>query len=130
MEFSALIDQIKNRHDFEAFILGYGRLSLDPSYLGAFFDTKNDKARGWNMSGYHNETFDQLAARADKELDPVVRREIILEMQRIIIEDVPYLPLYVPDLIEAVRTDRFDGWVSMLDGIGNRWSFNEIRPVE
>ncbi len=130
MEFSALIDQIKNRHDFDAFILGYGRLSLDPSYLGAFFDAKNDKARGWNMSGYHNETFDQLAARAEKEMDPVVRREIILEMQRIIIEDVPYLPLYVPDLIEAVRTDRFDGWVSMLDGIGNRWSFNEIRPVE
>ncbi len=128
MEFSSLINQIKNRHKFDAFILGYGRLSLDPAYLGSFFSSSNDKPRGWNMSGYRNEAFDQLAKSADTEIDSAARRQIIFEMQKMIIDDVPYIPLYVPSLIEAVRTDRFQGWVPMLDGIGNRWSFNEIKP--
>lgn len=127
MEFSSLIDQIKKRREFDAFILGYGRLSLDPAYLGAFFSSGNDKPRGWNMSGYHNEAFDKLAKKAKTEMDDAARRQIILEMQKIVMEDVPYIPLYVPNLIEAVRTDRFEGWVPMLDGIGNRWSFNEIK---
>lgn len=128
MEFSSLIDQIKNRREFDAFILGYGRLSLDPAYLGSFFSSINDKPRGWNMGGYHNDHFDRLATSADTEMEFTARRQIILEMQKIIIDDVPYIPLYVPNLIEAVRTDRFQGWVPMLDGIGNRWSFNEIKP--
>jgi hypothetical protein len=37
--------------------------------------------------------------------------------------DLPYLPLYNPNLIEAVRGDKFTGWVEMLEGIGNLWSF-------
>jgi ABC-type transport system substrate-binding protein len=80
------------------------------------------------MGGYHNDHFDHLATSADTEMEFTARRQIILEMQKIIIDDVPYIPLYVPNLIEAVRTDRFQGWVPMLDGIGNRWSFNEIKP--
>lgn len=129
MEFSSLISQIKTRHDFDAFILGYGRLSLDPAYLGAFFSSDNDKPRGWNMGGYRNATFDRLAQQSDTEMDGAARRRIIMKMQTIIMDDVPYIPLYVPSLIEAVRTDRFQGWVPMLDGIGNRWSFNEVKPT-
>jgi hypothetical protein len=32
-------------------------------------------------------------------------------------------------MIEAVRTDRFSGWVQMLEGIGNIWSFCQLAPV-
>jgi hypothetical protein len=42
--------------------------------------------------------------------------------------DVPYIPLYTPDLIEAVRKDKFSGWVETLEGIGNLWSFCELKP--
>lgn len=130
MEFGSLISQVKNRREFDAFVLGYGRLSLDPGYLGSFFNSKDDKPRGWNMGGYRNDAFDRLANRADTEMDYAARRQIILEMQEILMDDVPYIPLYVPNLIEAVRTDHFQGWVPMLDGIGNRWSFNEIKPAQ
>jgi ABC-type transport system substrate-binding protein len=129
MEFSALIDQIKNRRDFDAFILGYGRLSIDPDYLGSFFESSGDKTRGLNVSGYRNETFDRLAEESQWAMDPAIRHQMIMEMQRIIMEDVPYVPLYVPNMIEAVYTARFDGWVPMLDGIGNRWSINLVRPT-
>ena len=42
--------------------------------------------------------------------------------------DVPYFPLYNPKMIEGVRSNRFNGWVEMLGGIGNVWSFCQIKP--
>ena len=57
------------------------------------------------------------------------RRALIRKMQDIILQDVPYYPIYDPLLIEAVRTDRFTGWVEMLEGIGNIWSFTLLEPI-
>lgn len=130
MAFSSLLDQVKGKHEFDAFILGYGRLRLDPAYLGNLFHSNNDKPRGWNMSGYRNPTFDCLADRSVSEMDPVKRQALVLEMQREIARDLPYIPLYKPSVVEAVRRDRFNGWVNMLEGIGNIWSFCQVKPVE
>jgi len=130
MSFSSLLDQVKGKHDFDAFILGYGRLRLDPAYLGNLFHSNNDKPRGWNMSGYRNPAFDGLADRSVSEMDPVKRQALVLEMQREIARDLPYIPLYKPSVVEAVRRDRFNGWVNMLEGIGNIWSFCQVKPVE
>lgn len=130
MSFSSLLQQVKARHDFDLFILGYGRLSLDAGYLGVFFHSANDRERGWNMSGYNNPRFDRLAERSTGLMDINRRRDVILEMQRIILGDVPYVPIYNPMISEAVRTDRFTGWVETLGGIGNIWSFCQVRAVE
>ncbi len=130
MHFSSLLQKIKSHHEFDAFILGYGRLSLDPDYLRFFFLSRNDKKRGWNMSGYQNAEFDRVAVQSQSEMNVELRRQLIHKMQRIISRDVPYLPLYNPNLLEAVRTDRFAGWVPMIDGIGNRWSFCMLKPVQ
>jgi hypothetical protein len=51
-------------------------------------------------------------------------------MQEILMRDLPWLPLYTPKLAEGVREDRFTGWVNMVGGIGNRWSFCSIKPVK
>jgi ABC-type transport system substrate-binding protein len=128
MHFGSLLKKIKHNHDFDAFILGYGRLSLDPDYLRFFFVSANDKKRGWNMSGYRNPEYDRIAIRSQSEMNPDTRKALIQKMQLIIAGDLPYLPLYNPSLLEAVRTDHFTGWVPMIDGIGNRWSFCLIRP--
>jgi peptide/nickel transport system substrate-binding protein len=130
MHLSSLLQKIKTNHDFDAFILGYGRLSLDPDYMRFFFISGNDKPGGWNMSGYRNPEYDRLAVQSESEMNPDLRRQIIYKMQWIISRDVPYLPLYNPSLLEAVRTDRFRGWVPMIDGIGNPWSFCRLKPVE
>ncbi|MDX2497468.1 MAG: ABC transporter substrate-binding protein [Desulfobacterales bacterium] len=123
MAFGALLDQVKGRHEFDAFILGYGRLSMDPDYLRNFFHSANDKHRGWNMSGYNNPEFDRIAEKSASEMNQELRQKLIFKMQKIIMADIPYLPIYNPALLEAVRTDTFSGWVETLDGIGNTWSF-------
>ena len=130
MAFSSLLDQVKGKHDFDAFILGYGRLRLDPAYVRNLFHSANDKSRGWNMSGYRNPSFDDVADRSLSEMDPVKRQALVMEMQRQIANDLPYFPLYKPSVVEAVRRDRFEGWVEMLEGIGNIWSVCQVKPVE
>ncbi len=130
MAFSALLARIKGNRDFDAFILGYGRLSLDPGYVRNFFHSTNDKPRGWNMSGYHNPTFDAVADRSTSEMDPEKRRALVMEMQMMIARDLPYIPLYKPSVVEAVRKDRFAGWVEMMEGIGNIWSMCMVKPIE
>ena len=129
MAFTAMLQTVKANHDFDAFVLGYGRLNLDPSYVRTFFHSANDKPRGWNMSGYRNPVFDRLGDASIKEMDRDNRRKILWEMQRIIGEDLPYIPLYNPTVVEGVRKDRFSGWVSMLEGVGNIWSFCTLKPA-
>jgi len=130
MAFGALLQQVKARHEFEAFVLGYGNLSLDPDYLRNFFISRNDKPSGWNMSGYNNPEFDKIADESARTMDRDKRQALIWEMQKIIMKDVPYLPLYNPNLIEAVRKGRFTGWVQMLGGIGSLWTFCELKPAK
>lgn len=127
MAFGALMEHVKDRREFDSFILGYGNLSLDPDYLRNFFLSANDKRGGWNMSGYKNPEFDALAEASVGAMDPEERKRLVWQMQILVMEDLPYLPLYNPTLIEAVRKDRFRGWVEMLGGIGNMWSFCVIK---
>ncbi len=123
-----LLPKVKKVHDFDFFVLGYGNLSLDPDYLRNFFLSENNKPNGWNTSGYNNPAFDQIANASADALDINKRRELIWKMQDIIMEDVPWIPLYSPKVTEGVRQDRFTGWVEMVGGIGNRWSFCCIKP--
>ena len=127
MAFGSLIQQVSSQHDFDAFIMAYGRLDIDPDWMRYFFHSGQDKKRGGNKAGYHNPDFDRIADESAAAMDKEKRRNLIKEMQRIILRDVPYIPLYSPDLIEAVREDKFTGWVETLEGIGNIWSFCELK---
>lgn len=128
MKFGALIDRIKHRHQFDLFVLGYGKLSLDPDYLRTFFHSRNDKLSGWNMSGYKNHYYDRISDESASAMNIEKRKKLVWKMQNIIMQDVPYFPLYNPKMIEGVRKERFRGWVETLGGIGNIWSFCQIRP--
>jgi ABC-type transport system substrate-binding protein len=128
MAFSAMLDQVKVRNDFDAFILAYGALSLDPDYLSNFFHSQNAKPRGWNMSGYKNPEFDSIADASAKAMNEKERQALVWKMQQIVMADVPYIPLYNPKLIEAVRKGRFTGWVQAIEGVGNSWSYCVLKP--
>jgi len=127
MGFGSMIQKVSHQHDFDTFILAYGRLDIDPDWMRKFFHSGQDKKRGGNKSGYHNPDFDRIADESAAAMDKDKRQKLIWEMQRMILRDVPYIPLYTPDLIEAVREDKFTGWVETLEGIGNLWSFCELK---
>jgi len=129
MSFGALLQKVKREHDFDAFILGYGRLSLDPDYLRSFFHSENKNPGGWNMSGYTNPEFDRLSEKSVETMNDDKRQELIHQMQMIVMRDVPYIPLYKPAAIEAVSRDGFSGWEQMVGGIGNIWSICQVKPA-
>ncbi|MEW5910488.1 MAG: ABC transporter substrate-binding protein, partial [Thermodesulfobacteriota bacterium] len=124
----ALVDQVKVNRDFDAFILAYGQLSIDPDWIRSFFHSRNDKVRGENQVGYRNSDFDRISDQSAKTINKNARKKLICDLQEIIKKDLPYLPLYIPKMIEAVRTDRFSGWVDSLEGIGSIWSFCMLKP--
>lgn len=65
---------------------------------------------GFSETGYCNPAYDELYDQQSVETDPAARRELVVEMQRITLEDVPYIiPFYYPK-IQAYRTDTFTGW--------------------
>jgi len=53
--------------------------------------------------GYDNPKVNELAAAAQAELDPRRRAELYREIQQIVREDAPYVPLYWPPAVTAVR---------------------------
>jgi len=130
MPLGSLIQQVKARRQFDLFVMGYGNLSLDPDYLRNFFISRNNKPNGWNTCGYSNPRFDKMADASADAMDLEERKQLIWEMQKMIMDDLPWFPLYSPKLAEAVRVDKFAGWVQMVGGIGNRWSFCTLKPTQ
>ncbi|MGH8926912.1 MAG: ABC transporter substrate-binding protein [Acidimicrobiia bacterium] len=65
---------------------------------------------GFSETGYCNPNYDGLFAQQNTETDEAARRELVVELQRLALEDVPYIiPWYYPK-IQAYRTDTFTGW--------------------
>lgn len=74
---------------------------------------------GWgrgNMTGYSNARVDELLERAEAEADPEARRDLLHQAQRLILEDLPLLPLTIRFGHVAVSpridlTPRYDQWL-------------------
>jgi len=126
---SFITDKVKLKQDFDTYILGY-LLGIDPDFLRNFFHSSQITRRGRNTSAYNNPSFDKLANESTEELDREKRRKIIFEMQSILMEDIPWIPLFNVFVIEGYRENRFSGWVNQLNGIGNHWSLLFIKPLK
>lgn len=130
MAFSAMLQKVKSERNFEMFILGYGFIQPDPDIMRSFFSSKSDRKNGRNLTGFNDKEYDKLAEESSATINPEKRREIIFKLEEIIAGQVPMIPIFTPSEIEAVRKDKFTGWVSTQDGIGNLWSYLVLKPVK
>lgn len=128
--FGDLLNQIRNEKDFDMFVMGWRSLPIDPDYLKRFFHSSSGYPMGRNYTGYSNIEFDRMVELQAQTMDAKARRKIVLDLQSRLMVDLPYIPLYVPFRLEGIRIDRFEGWTSMLGGIGNTWTFCLVRPIE
>ncbi|MCF6095228.1 ABC transporter substrate-binding protein [Microaerobacter geothermalis] len=77
-----------------------------------------------NIGGYKNEEFDQLADKLGKTIDPAERKKIIMDMQALVAEEFPVIPLYYEEVINAYNPNVSDQWVFQNGkGIINKFSF-------
>jgi peptide/nickel transport system substrate-binding protein len=88
MPFDAMIaeDGPLVTHDFEALQIG---LSGSPDGGQGYLFSCDAYEAGFNVVKYCNEQYDTLEAQQQRELDPVRRRELLIEQQNIINDDLP-----------------------------------------
>jgi peptide/nickel transport system substrate-binding protein len=96
--------------DYDVILWGWGA-DPDPAFLlgVAICD---EITTGFSETGYCNADYDDLYAQQGVETDHATRVGIIQEMQRILVEDVPYIIPYYQQSRQAWRTDTFTGWVA------------------
>jgi len=101
--------------DFDLFVWHRDSDCLDPSCLTGMLLTSQIGAA--NDVRYSNPEFDALYLQQIVEMDPVKRKELVGEMQKIFYGDAAYLIMWNQDKLQAYRTDRFAGWVETPGGV-------------
>lgn len=107
-ESGAFLEYVANG-EHEMFIGGWGTVTLDADYgLYPLLHTSNIGSSG-NRTGYSNEEVDDLLDAAREETDESRRLELYEEIQEIVIEESPLVPLYHPNLLTGL-SDEVEGY--------------------
>jgi peptide/nickel transport system substrate-binding protein len=84
----------------------------------------------WSDSAYDNLALDQASA-----VDPQKRAHVIWQMQQIMYQQSPWIPVTYPDYLEAIDTAKWTGWRQEFGGTGGAWelegndtSYLDLRP--
>ncbi len=85
--------------EFPFWRASWGADYFDPENFMALFYSKNITPKGPNRVGYSNPKVDELYEKSLKETDNINRMKIYDEMQKIVIEDAVWLPLYYNEQI-------------------------------
>ncbi|MEJ2467728.1 MAG: peptide-binding protein [Campylobacterales bacterium] len=100
MEWQAFLNMVVFPRQFETVLLGWS-LSLTPDpYL--LWHSDNDKSGGFNFIGYHNPEVDALIDRMQTTVDRAALSAVWQQIFERIVDDDPYLFLYIPNEITAV----------------------------
>ena len=78
-----------------------------------------------NQSLYSNPQVERLFAQAAAELDPQRRSDVLLELYRITLDDMPYVSIYFVDTVSSGRNDLdMVTWMSFIANRAQYLSFN------
>ena len=90
LDFATELDMIyEGKHD--AFIMGFVSAGNDGDFLHDNFYSTEDYTQ--NTSGYKNERYDEIMDIARTSLDPEVRQQCYAEVQELLAEDLPWIPI-------------------------------------
>jgi peptide/nickel transport system substrate-binding protein len=107
IDFNTLLD-IMDGQTFDAFILGWRNgYPDDPDGTQLFKSTSDIVGSGSNNSSYNNPEVDALMdqARALPGCDPAARAEIYHQIQKIMQDDVTYVPMFAIDGTYAAQAE-------------------------
>jgi peptide/nickel transport system substrate-binding protein len=96
LDFATWLDR-QGQGDFDAFYLGWLG-NLDPA---AYYQEQHQTDGPNNYQGYSNPQVDQLLQAGATETDENARKQAYDQAAQIIVDDVSYLYLYNPDVVQA-----------------------------
>ena len=103
MEWQAFLNMVVFPHKFDTVLLGWGLSPTPDPYL--FWHSASDKPGGFNLVGYHNPQVDKLIEESQSIIDKKQLAAMWQEMFALIVDDNPYLFLYIPNSITAVNKE-------------------------
>lgn len=97
LEVAALLDFTpKGEHDMLLLSWGWS----DPDVLYLFLST--DRLATSNRVHYSNPDFDALLVKGQQTIDQEARMQVYFDAQKVLLEDLPWIPLYMPITKTAV----------------------------
>ncbi|DAB29751.1 MAG TPA: peptide ABC transporter substrate-binding protein [Sulfurimonas sp. UBA12504] len=102
MEWQAFLNTVVFPNDFDTVLLGWGLSPMPDPYM--FWHTQSDKKGGFNLVGYNNPRMDKMIEDSQEIIDKTQLDALFREMFQIIVDDNPYLFLFIPNAITAVDT--------------------------
>lgn len=101
-------DSMYKNGEYQLILNGYGGWGGDPELLLSQY------AYG-AIPGYSNEQINKLCDEQLLETDQAKRMKIVYELQNVIADEVPQLPLYNTTGMSVYRPAKYDGWTYMFD---------------
>jgi peptide/nickel transport system substrate-binding protein len=96
LDFATWLDR-QDQGDFDSFMLSWLG-NVDPA---DFYEQQHITGGSSNYQGYSNPQVDQLLTQASTEADEATRKGLYDQAAKIIVDDVSYLYLYNPDVVQA-----------------------------
>jgi ABC-type transport system substrate-binding protein len=135
---SGKLTSIIEAGDYELFHWGWFP-NPDPNYILGIFTCEQRAPKpgvyGNNDSFFCDPEYDKLYQQQLTATSTQDRIDIVQQMQQILYEQQPYIMLAYTNYLEAYRTDRFTGYTTQPEGVGDllaTWGpfgFLSIRPV-
>jgi len=101
MEWQAFLNMVVFPHKFDSVLLGWGLSPTPDPYM--FWHSDSDKKGGFNLVGYNNPKMDRMIEESQSLIDREKLSKIWQEMFKMIVDDNPYLFLYIPNSITTVN---------------------------
>ncbi len=77
----------------------------DPDIFDLVFSSKRTPPNGANRGHYRNARADELIGEIRAEMDREKRKALCSELQQIVAEDLPYVPLWYVDVVSVHRRE-------------------------
>lgn len=106
LEWQAMLHDFVDKKRFEAVLMGWA-LSRDPDMYDIWHSSKTKEGE-FNFISYKNDEVDRLLLDGRKEFDFQKRKAIYRRIHELIMEDQPYLFLYIGDALPVLHK-RFQG---------------------
>jgi peptide/nickel transport system substrate-binding protein len=74
-----------------------------------------------NEPWWSNAQYDKLGEAQVAATDPQQRQQLVWQMQQLMYQQSPWIPLTYPDTLEAWNTTRWTGWTRQFNGTGGAW---------
>lgn len=104
---NSTVDTLLKEGNFDLAINGHGGIA-SPSIL---------HEPDWPAAIYENEAYNDLFAQQARTVDEEARRELVWELQEIVTQELPVLPLYHPKRWLLYDGDKLDTWFYTTGGM-------------